>query len=321
MDMGSEAETRLLAKIEERGWRGRLVAAGRLDALVNSIDDRHREGLLDDVLYGDALSAFDKNPPKDIENPRSIIIVAVPTPPMRLTFRPEGRSVPVIIPPTYVSYTARTQETRNVLAAWLREDGWSQAGAHLPLKTLAVRSGLARYGRNNICYVPGMGSFLQLVGTFSDLPCDQDSWQDPLPLDRCDSCTACRQHCPTGAIDAERFLLHAERCLTWHNERDAEMPDWIDPSFHHCLVGCMRCQQVCAENRDVRDWVEDRGAFSEEETALLLAGTPREQLPQATQDKIAALQINELYRLLCRNLALALKRPRGRFPQATGGCS
>jgi epoxyqueuosine reductase len=36
----------------------------------------------------------------------------------------------------------------------------------LPLKSLAVRSGLAAYGRNNVCYVPGMGSFLELVGLY-----------------------------------------------------------------------------------------------------------------------------------------------------------
>jgi epoxyqueuosine reductase len=38
------------------------------------------------------------------------------------------------------------------------------------LKRLAVRSGLARYGRNNVTYVEGMGSFLELSASLTDMP-------------------------------------------------------------------------------------------------------------------------------------------------------
>jgi epoxyqueuosine reductase len=216
----------------------------------------------------------------------------------------------VLAPPTYVGYTRRTESVQAVLAAWLREDGYRLAKPRLPLKTLAVRSGLANYGRNNICFVPGLGSFLQLVGGYSDLPCEDDPWREAKALDRCASCVACLRYCPTGAITSDRFLLHAERCLTYHNEAAGDFPGWIDPSWHHCLVGCLRCQTVCPENRAVAGWIEDRAEFSEPETALFVRRVPLDRLPAETAAKVRGLEINEDYRLLCRNLAMIVERGR-----------
>jgi ferredoxin len=134
----------------------------------------------------------------------------------------------------------------------------------------------------------------------------------PRALARCASCVTCARHCPTGAITEDRFLIHAERCLTYHDEAAADFPAWIDPAWHHCLVGCMCCQDACPENRAVRGGCEDRGEFSERETALLLARTPRERLPGETAAKLAALGINAGHRQLCRNLAMVLEpRTRG----------
>jgi epoxyqueuosine reductase len=229
---------------------------------------------------------------------------------MRIVFHWQGERVPVIAPPTYVSYTPRTASVQAVLAAWLEQEGYGLAKPRLPLKTLAVRSGLAEYGRSNICYVPGMGSFLQFVGAFLDLPYDADPWREPKALDRCESCVKCLRHCPTGAIAGDRFLLRAERCLTYHNEAKGDFPSWIDPSWHHCLIGCMRCQTVCPENRDVLEWFEDRTEFSEQETALFIQRTPIDRLPAETSTKLKRLEINEDYRLLCRNLSMIIGRSR-----------
>jgi len=37
----------------------------------------------------------------------------------------------------------------------------------VPIDRLAVRGGLATYGRNNVTYVPGMGSFHRLSAFYS----------------------------------------------------------------------------------------------------------------------------------------------------------
>jgi epoxyqueuosine reductase len=281
-----------------------MVPIHHIADLQEAIRDRFERGLLDEALYREQLGFFSFDPPADLPGARSIVVVAVPTPQMRIVFRWHGEILPVVVPPTYVSYTPRTESVQAVLADWLREDGFRLAKPRLPLKTLAVRGGLAEYGRNNICYVPGMGSFLQLVGCFSDLPCEDDPWREPKALDRCESCVACLRICPTGAIGDDRFLLRAERCLTYHNEAAGDFPGWIDPSWHHCLIGCMRCQAVCPENRAVVKCFEDRVEFSEQETALLIQRVPLDRLPAETAAKLQSLEINEDYRLLCRNLSM-----------------
>jgi epoxyqueuosine reductase len=292
--------------IGKQGWKGRIVPISHLTDLRNAISDRYEQGLIDEELYRTQLGFLSFEPPEDLPGARSIIIIAVPTPQMRIGFHWHGGIIPVVVPPTYVSYTSRTVSAQAVLAACLRLEGYGLAKTQLPLKTLAVRSGLAEYGRNNITYVAGMGSFLQLVGAFSDLPCDEDPWREPKTLDRCASCIACLKHCPTGAIGSDRFLLHAELCLTYHSESANDFPDWIDPSWFHCLIGCMRCQTICPENKAVRDWFEDRTEFTEQETALFIQRVSFDQLPAETAAKMKSLEINEDYRLLCRNLSMII---------------
>jgi epoxyqueuosine reductase len=295
---------KLLNTINELGWRGQIVSIDHLNDLRVAILSRLEQGHINIKLYQEQLSFFSFDTPSDLQGVSSILIVAVPTPQFRIFFQSQGKRVPVMIPPTYVSYTTRTNRTQSALADLLKKEGYHLAKPQLPLKTLAVQSGLAKYGRNNICYVEGMGSFIQLVGAFSDLPCDKDHWQLPKMLDRCESCTACLRNCPTKAIRTDRFLLHAEDCLTFHNEAKNDFPGWINPSWHHCLFGCMRCQKVCPENKAVIKWIEDQVEFSELETTLLINAVPFEELPEEMVLKIKNLEINENYYSLCRNLKL-----------------
>jgi epoxyqueuosine reductase len=106
--------------------------------------------------------------------------------------------------------------------------------------------------------------------------------------------------------------VHAERCLTFHNEKPGSVPfaAWIDPSWHNCLVGCLHCQRVCPENRSFWPWVEERAAFSQEETALLLEGTSVEKSPAATVEKMHRLGLDGYYDVLPRNLNALLYQRR-----------
>lgn len=307
--MNETAAARLTRFVEESGWKGRMVPIERLASLRDAIHDLHARRLIDEDLYRGQLRFLSFSPPAELPGARSIIVVAVPTPQMRVVFHRRGKPVPAVVPPTYVSYNRRTETAQAALAGYLARDGFRVAKTRLPLKTLAVRSGLAFYGRNNITYVPGMGSFLQLAGAFSDLPVSADPWGEPRALERCESCVVCLRKCPTGAITKERFLLHAERCLTYHNEATCDFPTWIDPSWHHCLIGCMRCQVSCPEDAAVKDWFEDRVEFSEAETALFLDRVPLERLPEETASKLRSLEINEDYKSLCRNLSMIVEPP------------
>jgi epoxyqueuosine reductase len=193
--------------------------------------------------------------------------------------------------------------------------GHQVAQAVLPKKLLAVRSGLAAYGKNNIAYVDGMGSFHQLVAFYSDLPCQEDDWQEPRMMERCQKCTACLHKCPTGAITSERFLLHAEQCITLHNEEPSNVPfpAWLDPSWHNCLIGCMHCQRVCPENKEFLEWIEEGAEFSTEETTLILEGVPLDQLPAETVNKLEQWDLVDLLDIIPRNLRVFFQRTEGVF--------
>jgi epoxyqueuosine reductase len=301
----------LLSQLAERGVQARIVSIAHLGALQAEVEGRYRRGLLDEVLYQTYLAGFSFSPPDTLPGARSIIVVAVPQPQIRVTFTWHGEAVPLIIPPTYLE---RETEMRvwALLTEVLEPAGYRVAKASLPKKLLAARSGLAAYGKNNITYVPGMGSFHGLVAVYSDLPAPEGNWQEPQMLESCQNCAACLRHCPTGAITSERFLLHAERCITFHSEKpsDVPFPAWIDPTWHNCLVGCLHCQRVCPQNREVWDWVQDGPEFSQEETALLLQGLPFDEFPTAVAEKLERVELDAYAGVLPRNVSALLSQQR-----------
>jgi epoxyqueuosine reductase len=85
-------------------------------------------------------------------------------------------------------------------------------------------------------------------------------------------------------------------------------PEWLDPSWHNCLMGCLHCQRVCPENKNVVEWIEEGAEFSSEETALLLEGVPLCQLPAATVEKMEQTDLVSIMYALPRNLEVLLKR-------------
>ena len=262
----------LTEAMTRRGWQAAVVPAARLSDLRDEIDSR-RPGIDPATMrVVDRNITFEHLSPR-VPVVRSLIVVAVPHPCARLTVTVAGSAVAVPIPTTYCNHAAIHDAVVAVVGAALAPDGASAAPTDLPEKLLAVCAGLAWYGRNNIAYVDGHGSFVELVACVSDLEPDFDPWTGPRALPRCESCDACRRACPTGAIGDDRFLLHGDRCLTLHNESNEPFAGWIDPTWHHCLVGCLRCQRSCPENRAVRDAVAEETTLDANETRLLLAGT------------------------------------------------
>ncbi len=305
--MDSNIWTEILTDLEKRGYKGQIVSVHYLAALQEEIESKHRQGELDEEVRKD-FPPFEFRPPAALPNSESLIVVAVPQPQIQVVFRWNGETYPLIIPPTYFSHPNKEMET--ILTGLLAPSGYRVVRSLLPLKLLAVCSGLGSYGRNNICYVPGMGSFHRLMAFCSDLPCPTDHWQEAQILESCQDCNICLQSCPTSAITTERFLLHAERCLTFHNEKPVEVPfpAWVNPSWHDSLVGCMHCQMVCPQNRDFLHWIEPGTEFSEEETSILLDRTPWDQLPMVLAKKLEQFELNYIYEVFPRNLSVLLRK-------------
>ncbi len=296
---------RLRSKLERKGYRSRTVSVQHLCNLGEKIDRDHVLGLLDEEFYEERLTHLSFKPPDTLPGAESVIVVAAPQPQIRVVFTWHGKPRSAIVPPTYTQASDKMVE--GILSHLLGSEGFHVTKAALPLKLLAVQCGLGDYGKNNICHVPGMGSFHRLVAYYSDILCPDESWQEPQMMQRCRDCEACSRCCPTGAISADRFLIRAEKCITFHNERASD-PSWLDPSWHNCLVGCMRCQRACPENLPYLDWIEHEHTFSEQETACILSSPPSRDLPAQTAKKLEQLGLLEDSRLLGRNLDVLLKR-------------
>lgn len=299
---------KLRCRLGEKGYQSRIASAERLRDLQDGIEGNRARALLNEEFYQERLTYFSFRPPEILPNAKSLIVVAVPQPKIRIVFTWQKEVRPVIIPPTYVAYREANKRVDDILSSVLNPEGYHVAQASLPVKLLAVRSGLGDYGRNNICYVPGMGSFHRLVAFFTDIPCPEESWRQPQMMESCEKCQACLHGCPTSAIIANRFLIRAERCITFHNERVGDFPAWIDPSWHNCLVGCLRCQMVCPQNADFREWVEEAEVFSEEETTLMLKCAPSDPCPSEIVKKLGRLDLLEYSDVLGRNLDALLSR-------------
>ncbi len=295
--------------LEEKGYQGRIASIQHVDDLRNDIEKHYQQNLFDQEFYQRYISVFKFDPYEILPEANSMIVVAVPQPQIRVTFNWHKKIVSLIVPPTYLYWDETAKKVEDTLTEILAPMGYSVKYARLPIKLLAACSGLTKYGKNNISYVKGMGSFHRLVAFYSNLPCEEDSWQKPKMLERCEKCSACIRKCPTGAISSERFLLRAERCITFLNEKPGRIPfpNWLDPSWHNCLVGCLHCQKVCPENKDCLNWIEQGAEFSEEETNLLLKGIPVNQLPALTIEKLRQHDMIDFIDLFPRNLGVFLK--------------
>jgi epoxyqueuosine reductase len=301
----------LIRELNVLGFHARVVSARRLEDLGRALEKQHCLGLFDEDFFQERLTGFASAAPKTLPAAESLVVLAYADPHVRFIFEWMGKRISATVPSTYLQFRERDASVRKALEGLLAEDGYSAAEARVPKKLLAARSGLSRYGRNNVTYIGVLGSYYRLTAFFSDLPCDSDEWAEPRVLERCEKCTVCTKACPTGAIDPERFLLHAERCITFWNEKPkgVPFPDWLDPTWHNCIVGCLHCQRVCPENRDVSDFCEHGEEFSEAETGILLEGRQAGELPVGLVAKLERADLLPALDTLPRNLgALLAKR-------------
>ncbi len=290
-----------------RGYRA-AVGSGRLLEGVRRTLERHREaGEIDAGFYRENLDSFTYLDGVSLENPRSIIVVAAPAPAYILTFIVAEKSVETILPPTYVRYRGISTDVRDELRNALAGSGSRVELLNAPLKALGNRLGLLAYGRNNVGYIDGLGSYFQLVGLVSDMPFDGKDAAQPREewlLPRCQRCRICAAACPTGAIEKERVLLHAEKCYTLFSESLKPIPKGRKAPSPGCLIGCLRCQELCPEDKGLLRYENAAVAFDAEETEAFLGIKPAAAGPafDRAQAKFQQLGLSEGLLLYRRNL-------------------
>jgi epoxyqueuosine reductase len=249
-----------------------------------------------------AASAYTFHVVDRFSDAQSVIVAAGANPAHKVLFHWQGREVEGILPPGYINFRGKQQKLFKTVFDILEPLGYRAERVILPVKLLAAHTGLGRYGRNNLCYIEGMGSY-HYLGTFlTDLPAPSDPWQPCETALMCSGCRECQKACPSGAIDTDRFLLHAERCLTLYNRNLWGFPNWIKPKWHHTWAGCIRCQETCPMNREYARDVVLFETFSEEETGILLEWDGESPLPPELMGRMERFGFPELYGVLSRNL-------------------
>jgi len=198
---------------------------------------------------------------------------------------------------------------KGLLARFSAEGIRAVSAESLPQKRLAVCSGLAAYGRNNITYIEGMGSYFLLEAFYTNQPCD-DPWRDVVGMEGCATCNECIQACPTQTILADRFLIDNERCLTSMNQ-SAEpkfFPEWVDSYSHNCVHDCLICQSVCPKNAPYQENIAPLVSFTETETRMLLCAIPYEWMGDQMRQKIDRLELAPYLAALPRNIKALLRQ-------------
>jgi epoxyqueuosine reductase len=293
----------LAAALSAGGFSHRLAPARVMVGLFETVTALRERGSLAAGLYEEYEHYFRFTSPPEVVEPRTVIVVAWPSLPVKVRFCLDTGPLEAVIPPTYICSQER-EKCLQVLRSVLGPAGFSVGRATGPVKLLAVRTGLAQYGRNNLAYVKGLGSYARLNAfcTDADLGAVEYESKGSELMSCCPPCRNCHHVCPTGCIPHAGTVIDAARCLSYFSEHEGEWPAWLDRGAHRCLVGCMRCQEMCPANRYYLRKEEVVAEFDQEESQIILQDLPPEQLPAALRAKLAALDLDEYSPVLGRNL-------------------
>ena len=231
-----------------------------------------------------------------------------------MNFHLNGKNYEIMIPPNYYDDGTTVNDFKNLtLNDIIKEPGYKvEFTRKLHVKLLAVRSGLGKYGRNNICYVDGWGSMINLFAFFTDFQFEEDNWTEMKMMEQCESCSICINNCPTNAIPSpsdENFVINAGNCISVYNEIKGLLPDWIPSDAHNALIGCMRCQKLCPNNREIINLAEKLEDITENETKALLEGQPDEKMVISLAKKLKMFNppdADKVLPVIKRNLELII---------------
>jgi len=253
-----------------------------------------------------AAEHFQNNQPPNIPFvPLSFLVVACPSSPARLALSIDGKTVNIPIPPIYIDQDGNNNRINETLAS--AAEGFKTAHTRgISQKLLAVMSGIGNYGRNNICYVNGLGSHCSLAAFYTDIPFD-GVVSEPLKfMVECGACTVCSKKCPTNAI-TDSSVINADLCLNKYTYSLESIPENVPKTAFNALIGCWLCQESCPVNMALPENELQTLELDEVETQAFLAYET--VMPSELKQKLSHFFENDhLLSVAGRNAALVLHR-------------
>lgn len=247
---------RMARRIKEKGNELGLGAVG-IASIARSdhaafLDDWLKRGFAGEMGYMARTAGERVDPRRRFPWVRSAVVVAVPYLPYRGDRQGQAGLVRNVA--RYAAgrdYHRALGERLTALARFIeteapgaRTRAYADTGPVME-RELAARAGLGWLGKNTNLIGPRGNSWLLL----GEVLCDLDLPSDDPVADRCGSCTACIDACPTGAIP-EPYLVDSTRCISYLTielrgqipvAQRADLGDWV--------FGCDICQEVCPWNR------------------------------------------------------------------------
>lgn len=152
-------------------------------------------------------------------------------------------------------------------------------------KVFARYAGIGWMGKHTNIIHPERGSYFFLAVILTTLELEHGAPID----DRCGTCTACLDACPTGAFPMP-YVLDARRCLSYLTiEIKSEIPSELRGELGQQVFGCDICQDVCPWNKKpvppdrpefrprdglLRPRLEELASMSESEFEARMEGSP-----------------------------------------------
>jgi len=233
----------IIHQLEAAGFRAAFLPMSAMEQVSEHYESLERRAPATGTAKAVAEHFRNNQPPKLEFAPQSILVTAIPCVGATLILNRKNRCVEIPILPAYINVAPSIKRQDALLAATQYQ--YEQVKG-ISLKLLAALSGLGQYGRNNICYVEGLGTYSWLETHYTDIPYDSPV-QVVQRMATCKNCGLCRAACPTGAI-GKYDVIDANRCLAMRNESGKRMPRWVPKEAHHALSGCVRCQECCPQN-------------------------------------------------------------------------
>jgi epoxyqueuosine reductase len=195
------------------------------------------------------------------EGVRSILVVA-------MSYRPEEDPLALLARRDRgaIAAYAQRRDYHEVLKGKLKELGGflsAKADARVKVfcdtapvmeKALAEAAGLGWQGKHTVLISREAGNWLLLGAIYTSAEFAPDAPGE----DRCGSCRACLDICPTAALPAP-YRLDARRCLSYLTiEHPGPIPEEFRGAMGNRVFGCDDCLAVCPWNKFAKQAAETR---------------------------------------------------------------